>query len=155
MNTAWRSAKVMLRNQAEESLGIDYAVVRESPSEYMIQLTTQLLERMHEDCRKFSIPLVILEIPHPGGRDESFKPSVPINLAVAFRANSEVFLSADETLGPYRGLVQTHQPHGNRHINSFSHLMLGIVAGEAIIKLQLPLAVVARHPAELGDARSR
>jgi hypothetical protein len=62
--------------------------------------------------------------------------------------NSDVFLSADEVLGPYRGLVQMHVPHGNRHINAFSHLMLGVAAGEAIIGLHVPAEVAARRGAE-------
>ena len=78
--------------------------------------------------------MIILEIPQPG-RNGQFRPSVPENLRPAFRTNSEVFLSAEEVLGVYRGLTQTHAPNGSHHINALSHLMLGIAAGEAIMRL--------------------
>jgi hypothetical protein len=52
MNMVWRSAKSALSAEAAKDLGIDYTVVKQSPSEYMIQLTVRLIERVYEDCRR-------------------------------------------------------------------------------------------------------
>src|SRR5688572_3025885 len=143
MNTIWNYAKNALRARTEDSLE-DLAVAQETPTGYMNTLTVKLLQRLHEDCRERGVPLIVVDIPQIGkGGEGFFEPSVPPILRDEFRKNSDLFLSAEEVFGLYRGVAPTHLEHGHRHINAFSHLILGVAVGDAIARSYLSATPVS------------
>jgi hypothetical protein len=98
---------------------------------YQYALSAKLIERLHETCEKAGARLVILDIPLFKTADD-FETSVPPELADAFKTGSDVFLSSEETLAPYRGVTTLFAPHGQHHISGMSHLVIGMAAAEKI-----------------------
>jgi hypothetical protein len=135
LNTAWDRTKAALLSDVEAELETEFAVPRQSVSDYAESLGVRLVQRMHEFCRKHGIVLVFLDLPVEDDRD-GFRSSVPADLSSQLRAASDVFVSSEEVLGPYRGLAEIHVPNGQRHISEFTHLMLGKRAAEEILRLQ-------------------
>jgi hypothetical protein len=135
LNTVWDRAKSALLSDAEAELETEFAVPRQSVSDYAESLGVKLVQRMHEFCRKHGIVLVFLDLPVEDDR-RGFRSSVPADLAGQLRAASDAFVSSEEVLGPYRGLAEIHVPNGQRHISEFTHLMLGKRAAEEILRLK-------------------
>jgi hypothetical protein len=135
LNTVWDRAKAALLSDAEAELGTEFALPRQSVSGYAEALGVKVVQRMHEICRKHGIVLVFLDLPVEDDR-QGFRSSVPPNLVEQLRAASDVFVSSEEVLGPYRGLAEVHVPNGQRHISEFTHLMLGKRVAEEILRLK-------------------
>jgi hypothetical protein len=139
MNTVWNAAKRALLTQAQVELQTEYAVVTEEEGNYKKDLAERLVERMYAFCQRNDIRLVILDIPRTRKPEEgSFASSVPADLVESFRANSDVFISSEEILGPYRSVAELHLPRGHRHISEFTHTMLGLATAERIRQI-IPL----------------
>jgi len=137
LNTAWDRAKAALLSNAEAELATEFAVPTQSVSSYAEGLAVKLVERMHELCRRHGAVLVFLDLPVEDGQD-GFRSSLPPHLEASLRAASDAFVSSEDALGRYRGLVEFHVPHGQRHISEFTHLMLGMRAAEEILRLREP-----------------
>jgi lysophospholipase L1-like esterase len=135
MNTVWDRAKAALLSDARAKLQTEFAVPTETTSGYAELLATKLIDRIHELCRARGIIFVLLDVPTVDPQDV-FRSSIPANLVEQFRAASDVFVSSEDLLAPYRGIAETHLPHGHRHISEFSHLMIGKKAGEEILRVE-------------------
>jgi hypothetical protein len=135
LNTVWDRAKAALLSDAEAELETEFAVPRQSVSDYAESLGVKLVQRMHEFCQEHGIVLVFLDLPVEDDH-HGFRSSVPPDLSRQLRAASDVFVSSEEVLGPYRGLAEIHVPNGQRHISEFTHLMLGKRAAEEILRLK-------------------
>jgi hypothetical protein len=131
MNTAWDHAKAALLSDAQARVQTEFAVPREQASSYAESLGIKLVERMHELCRAREIPLVLLDVPKLD-HENVFRSSIPPEMLAPMQASSDLFVSSEAVLGPYRGLTEIHVPGGQRHISEFAHLMLGKAVGEAL-----------------------
>ncbi len=134
-NTVWDLSKRALRDKAMADLTTEYAVGTREPDAEMKHLAMRLVERIHAATRARNIPLIIAEIP-ASIAERDFTGSIPADLQGEMRANAEIFVSADEVFAPYRDLTEFHVPHGNGHINEFTHLMLGMTLADRITDWQ-------------------
>lgn len=134
MNTVWQIAKELLLEKQEAKLRTEFAVPVGDVSDYKGRLAVRLVERLHAFCRSRGIRLIVMDVPRVAA-DESqgFVSSIPVDLEPRFRAASDAFLSSEEVLGAYRGLVEFHVPNGDQHISEFSHLMLGVAAAAVVL----------------------
>jgi hypothetical protein len=144
MNAAWMFAKQALSSEAEGQVRTEFAVPTEALSAYKKELTTKLVQRMHEAARAHGARLLVADIPAPhsfatgvvltadGGRTTKPVSSVPADLRPAFRAGSDRFLASEDYLAGYWNVVPLHVPHGHRHISAFTHAILGVAVGREI-----------------------
>ena len=133
LNTVWDLAKRALLDDAVADLQTEYAIGTQEADAEMTRLAMHLIERMHAVTEARGIPLIIVEV--PTAEEQDFGPSIPAELQDRMAANAEMFITADSVLAPYRGLTQFHSPGGHRHINEFTHLMLGMAIADGIVTL--------------------
>ena len=134
--SVWELAKGLLLSKNEANLKESYAIPTESLSDYKENMVAALIKRMYQFCQDKKIKLIILDIPSPLSLKQGlFKSSVPSSLTDIFRQNSDFLIVSEQVLGAYRGLVDTHLPHGHRHISEFSHLLFGVSIGRYIIQV--------------------
>lgn len=101
-------------------------------SAYQQELSTGLVSRLHELCKKHGIRLLIVDIPWLPQDNTGFASSLPPALASKFEQNSDEVLQASEVLGAYRGVTDIFLPHGEHHISETSHLLIGMTAAQKI-----------------------
>jgi hypothetical protein len=134
-NTAWDVAKRALLDKARADALTEYAIPTQDLDDKMKRLGGALIDRLHAVTQARGTPLIILDIPATTGL-ETFVTSVLEELRSAFKADSERLILSEDVLGAYQGLATFHRPHGNWHINEFSHMLFGMAAADAIIELK-------------------
>lgn len=133
-NTTWEFFKVKLARDSAEAV-TEFAVPQtESVGEYDIALTSALLRRLHEVCVDQDILLIVLDIPMMAGH-QGIATSFPDVLGAEMHESSDVFIESTGLLGEFAGVAEMHVPNGHNHISEFSHLLLGMAAGKAIVEL--------------------
>jgi len=136
LNTAWEMGKQALLDSREAEFRTEYAVRSEAEvAQEKADLALALLARMHQVAQARDIPFIVVDIPQVGEGDD-MRSSIPVESLAAFRANADAVITAESVLGDYRGLTEFHVPHGHRHINAVTHLLLGKAIGEEILTLR-------------------
>lgn len=132
-NSTWSFYKSKLA-RTESAKVMEYAVSTQSSfSNYQIELTARILERMFDFCQRHGIKLIIIDIPRPV--DGYAKSSIPKALFPYVQRYSDAYINSEELLADYAGVVELHMPHGNRHINELTHTVLGVEVAKDIISL--------------------
>ena len=135
MNTVWTTAKRALLGRARAEFQQEYATAVKDVDRFSQVLALKILERMARVCRRNNIALIIIDIPRamaPASHD--FRSSAPMTFARRLNQANYMYVSSETVLGAYRGVTEFHVPHGARHISEFSHLMLGLAAGQAVLR---------------------
>ncbi len=132
-NTAWEYAKDLLLEKREAELATEYAIADGALDDHTQRLLVSLLQRMRHVCRENGALFVILDIPQLSA--DGFSSSIPESLEVEITALPDAFVSSEAVLSRYRGILDTHVPGGQRHINEFTHAMLGLAAADIIREL--------------------
>jgi hypothetical protein len=136
-NTVWDRYKTLSVTAAQKELVTEYATAVTTPDDYEASLMAALLKRLGRFCRERGILLIILDIPAAKGDGiGEFQTSILPSVRNVAQESADVVLLSDDVLGAYRGAAELHVPHGQRHINEFSHTIFGVRAGEAILKAQ-------------------
>ena len=128
-------------------------------TDYKRHLVVRLLERMYAVARKAGARFIVVDIParrrwadnaDPGYQEGAAQlvSSVREVLRPAFRANSDLFIASEEVLTDFRGIVPLHRPHGHAHITEFTHALLGVAIGRAILCAEPPIDRPMGHPPE-------
>lgn len=133
LNSAWSWGKRLLLGESEAQLKTEYAIASEEVTDYKKNLTLRLIERMNAFASQNGSRLIILDIPQMAAEAGDIRPSVPADLMPAFSANSYAFISSEDALGEYRPSAEFHVPSGQHHISKFTHFILGIEVGRAIM----------------------
>ena len=102
-------------NQTEFSIS-----TKQEYSQNEYDLTGKIIERIYKFTSKRNIPLIILDLPQ-----ENMKSSIPEKLVNHFINNSDTLFYSRDMLQEYMKLSKTHVPHGERHISSETHNLLG------------------------------
>lgn len=145
LNAAWNAGKRGLLNKARANLATEYAISTQELNRPMEELELALVRRMHSATKAHGVSLVIADIPVRDGQG-GFLPSVPENMVATFRGDSEAFAGSQDYLARYAGQTEFHVPHGNWHINEFTHLILGLDLADRINGLlQSTPAAAAPH----------
>lgn len=132
-NAAWMFAKNALAEDAAGQVA-EYAVASGDPvSDYQMELTTALLERLHKFCQERGIPLVIIDIPQYS--TDSIVSSLDDKTLTRIEEYSDRFVSSTELLAPYGGVAEIHRPRGQVHISEFTHAVLGVEAAREIDRI--------------------
>lgn len=126
-NATWQFFKAKLAEDAAEA-AVEYAVpTSDEHSDYEIELTAALLDRLHRFCRDRGVRLMILDIPTMSG-ESSFPPTISERIDEL----SDAYVDSSMLLRDYLGVAELHRPHGHRHISEFSHIILGVSAARQI-----------------------
>jgi hypothetical protein len=154
-NTVWDRYKALSVAQARRTTTAEYAVAQTAPEERQTSPMAALLKRLGAFCRSRGILLIIMDIPAGGesGVGE-FRTSILPSVRSAAEQAADVMLFSDEVLGPFRGTAELHVPHGQHHISEFSHTLLGVHAGHAILNAQRSCNGPASRLALCGAGRS-
>ena len=136
MNSMWGIAKQALLDKAMAELGTEYAVGTKELTAQMKRLSIRLIERMYRLAKSRNIQFIIMEIPASTAGRGKWVPSIPDEMRDQFRANSDRLITAESVFAPFRGRTDFHARHGHKHINEFSHLLLGRSAAGEILALQ-------------------
>ncbi|NND91585.1 MAG: hypothetical protein HKN42_12055 [Granulosicoccus sp.] len=99
-------------------------------SDYEIDLTAALIERIYDVTHEMGAKLIILDIPQVEALNRS-RSSVVEGLLSTVQENSDHFVSND-VLSRYQGSARLHVPHGQFHISEFTHTILGVEAASHI-----------------------
>ena len=133
-NRVWEARKGMLSKE-RAAAAVEFATkapaLEAGAATYQDELAAKLVERLHAFCRAHGARLVILDIPLRKA-DDDFESSVPPGLTAAFQTHSDVFLPAEQVLGPFRGATELFVAHGQQHISETTHLLLGAAVAAQI-----------------------
>jgi hypothetical protein len=129
MNTVWEAAKGARLGTAEAARETEFTAPT-SIDQYKVNLTLALLHRLYAFCKSHGVMLIIVDIPRQS--EPELLPSIPADLQIGFRENSDALILSEEIFAPYIGLTALHGLSGTGHPNAFSHLTLGIAVGEKI-----------------------
>jgi hypothetical protein len=162
MNTAWMWAKAAAAGAVEGDLQAEHAVPTGGLTDYKRELVVRLLERMYAVARKAGARFVVVDIPvrhrWAGRAGAEYREgaakvvsSVPEALRPAFRSNSDHFISSEEVLTDFRGVIPLHRPHGHAHITEFTHALLGIAIARQILCEEHPTDPLASDAPEVRD----
>ncbi len=126
-NHIWKFVK----DRRAEQERVEHALPRSTRSTYEIDLARLLIGRMMTFCKSQGIGFIVVDIPDVDG--SSFKGSMDRELVEYVKREGGIYMDTVSLLAPYRGLVDIHVPHGARHISEFTHLMIGLDAGRAML----------------------
>lgn len=133
LNSAWSLGKQLLYSESAAKLKTEFAVASEELTDYKKDLMVRLITRMNAFSLKNGARLIVLDLPQTTDEAGQIVPSLPADLAPVFAANSHAVIASEDVLGPYRHTAEFHVPNGQRHISEFTHLILGMEAGRAIL----------------------
>jgi hypothetical protein len=120
-NSIWDFFKKKRLSDKTKDIQTEFAIPnKQEYSQYEYNLTDKIIERMHKFTSKRNIPLIILDIPQI-----DMKSSIPEKLVNHFINNSDTLFYSQDMLQEYKKLSKTHVPHGDRHISSETHNLLG------------------------------
>lgn len=102
-------------NQTEFSISTKQVY---SQNEY--NMTEKIIERMYKFTSKRNIPLIILDLPQ-----SNMNSSIPEKLVNHFINNSDTLFYSQDMFQEYMKLSKTYVPHGEHHISSETHSLLG------------------------------
>lgn len=120
-NLVWDFYKNLQIQKSEKAIQTEYAVVMSDDySQYELDLTEKIIERMYQFTSERNIPLIILDIPM-----DNMNSSIPKQLVSDFRLNSDTLFYSPDMLSEYNKFSSTHVPNGHRHISAETHNMLG------------------------------
>ena len=130
-NTTWDFFKSRMARKARERV-VEFAVPqRDRYSNYELELTAALLERLYQVCVHNNIKLVIVDIPRQVA-DDAVRSSFPEELRHMAIALSDAFVDSLALFDEYAGVAELHVPHGSRHVSEFSHTLIGVAVGREI-----------------------
>ena len=123
-NTAWGVFKNGLARRAQE--GEKAVADKEDITESRTALALALLRRMQVSCAAQGVPLVVVDIPCCDLEKEyAFAPSMPEEMRAEVREFADHFVDLSAVAEPFRGAARIHVPHGQHHLNSLGHAILG------------------------------
>ena len=132
-NTTWEFFKARLARQANQ-YAAEFAVPQKSEySRYEIDLAYALLDRIHYLCKQRNIPFMLLDIPSVDSGDH-VSSSFPADFMPLSTNFSTRFIHSSEIFADFINVIPLHVPNGHRHIAEFSHALLGVESGKAILQ---------------------
>ncbi len=133
-NNTWKFFKTKLSKNASDR-AVEYAIPSQTDiSNYQKELTSALIIRMYNFCKKNNIKLIIIDIPKITD-GHLIQPSVPKSLIENMTKYSDGYISSTSLIADYAGVAEIHRPHGHRHISEFTHAIFGVSAAKEIISL--------------------
>lgn len=130
-NTAW---KIKKRSSLREGDAIERtAATEEEVTDYKADLTVALLKRIHQVCRENGAKFIIVEIPQ---NPTAAGPTFLTGLRDRLKESCDRLIDGEEALGDFLLSTGMHVPHGQKHINEFTHALLGVRVGNEIIALE-------------------
>ena len=144
-NTVWNYFKARLGEAAAQqddtkgqsaAMGHDqfeYAVpTGASLSEYQINLTAALIERMHRFCEDRGIRFIVVDIPS-WPAPYRFGSSLPAPLLERLKAGRIEVMSSEFLFAGFDEATEMHVPHGHHHISELAHALIGIGIGRRLL----------------------
>lgn len=128
-NLVWDFYKNLQRRKQTEAIETEYAIVKsEGYSEYEVDLTGKIIERIYQFTSERNIPLIILDVPV-----DNMASSVPEQLVTSFRNHSDTLFYSPDMRAEYDKFSATHVPNGHKHISAETHHMLGEKIADFVI----------------------
>lgn len=132
-NAAWEFYKSKLAASARRSIPTEYAIsTKDEYSIYELDLAAELIKEIQVVSHKVGARFILLDIPKAAGPHES-TPSVTPELFKKIEPHPDITITS-EILNELQGAAQFHMPRGSRHINSFTHTILGVQIGRSIME---------------------
>ncbi|MBL7996060.1 SGNH/GDSL hydrolase family protein [bacterium] len=132
-NSVWDFIKAARVEKAKEGArALDtthsYAIaVNRTRTQKELQLTTKLLERLFNSAREHGVRIIFVDIPQ-----DDLENSLDRSMGPFVESNVDVYITGSKLVEPFKLHIDTHAPHGHRHISEFTHMVIGLEIAKAI-----------------------